>query len=37
MLELKQALSLYPFHPLAWGSLAVCALTGAAVAGEPRA
>jgi cellulose synthase/poly-beta-1,6-N-acetylglucosamine synthase-like glycosyltransferase len=37
VLELRQALSLHPFHPLVWGSLALCALTAAAVVGEPRA
>jgi len=37
VLELKQALSLHPFHPLVWGSLALCALTAGAAVEEPRA
>jgi len=34
--ELKQALSLSPFHPVVWGSLARCALAGRDPAREPR-
>jgi hypothetical protein len=37
ILALKQALSLQPFHPLIWGTLARRALTTGAVVGEPRA
>jgi len=35
--ELKQALSLYPLHPLVWGSLALCALAAGGLARERRA
>lgn len=34
--ELKQALSLYPLHPLIWGSLALCALAAGGTAREQR-